>query len=243
MARRDAWSKDAGFTLIEALFAVLLMGVIMAALATVTAQWLPSWDKGIARLQNVTLLDVGLDRLVEDLAAAEVISSGDAKDPPIFEGDTLSVAFVRTTLNPNAAAGLEIVQIAQTTDDRGPVLVRSTVPFVPRLASGAALPPFSNPVAMLRAPFHVIFSYAGPDRAWRDSWRGEPELPRAVRVLVRAGDSSTSLAVSTATLIHAELPASCAWAKTQNDCPALKRLGVSAAPAPGAPTGPPTGLQ
>ena len=36
--------RNSGFTLIEALVAMVLMGMILSALATVTAQWLPSWN-------------------------------------------------------------------------------------------------------------------------------------------------------------------------------------------------------
>lgn len=35
-------TRVAGFTLIEALVATLLMAMILSALATVTAQWLPN---------------------------------------------------------------------------------------------------------------------------------------------------------------------------------------------------------
>ena len=120
MRRPAASSANAGFTLVEALLAVLLMSVIVAALAMVTAQWMPSWDKGIARLRRVDALAVGLDRLTADLAAAEFVSAVDGSDAPIFEGAELSVIFVRTTLSPNAESGLQVVRIAETSDERGP---------------------------------------------------------------------------------------------------------------------------
>ena len=49
---RRARTNEAGFTLIEVLMATLLMTVILAALATVTSQWLPNWNKGMARVQR-----------------------------------------------------------------------------------------------------------------------------------------------------------------------------------------------
>jgi general secretion pathway protein J len=214
---------DAGFTLVEALIATLLMGVIMAALATVTAQWLPGWDRGIGRLQQVEAMAVGLDRLVNDVAAAEIVSTGDVKAPPFFDGGGLSVTFVRTILNPNATRGLELVRIAGTSDERGPVVVRSTAAFAPGGADAGSADTvlFSNPVAMIRGPFSVAFSYAGPDRVWHDDWHQQPTLPRAVRVLLRDAVTSTTLAVSTATLVRVELPAMCTWATTVAGCPQL----------------------
>jgi general secretion pathway protein J len=184
----------------------------------------------VARLQRVEAMALGLDRLVGDIATAEIVSAGDSKAPPLFDGGDLSVTFVRTRLNPNATGGLEVVRIAGLSDERGPVVVRSTAPFAPGGvdAGGADTILFSNPVAMVRGPFGVAFSYAGPDRVWRDQWRQQPVLPRAVRVLLRDLATSTTLAVSTTTMVHAELPASCTWARTVDDCPALVNHNTSA---------------
>jgi general secretion pathway protein J len=230
MRRRAASSANAGFTLVEALLAVLLMSVIVAALATVTAQWMPSWDKGIARLRRVDALAVGLDRLTADLAAAEFVSAVVGNDVPIFDGAELSVVFVRTTLSPNAESGLQVVRLAESSDERGPFLVRSTAPYPPDMAGARDINSllFSDPVAVIRAAVRVTFSYAGPDRVWRDTWHQEGGLPRAVRVRLRDIGTSTTLAVSTSTLVHAELPARCAWARTVAECPALARLSSSA---------------
>jgi general secretion pathway protein J len=215
--------RNAGFTLVEALFATLLMAVILGALATVTAQWLPNWDRGYARLHRAEALDVGLDRLVADLAAAEYVSSAGGDNVPLFAGAELSVTLVRTTLGPNSVTGLEVVQIAEASDDRGPALVRRTAPFVPLAGQSRDAIPlvFANPVVLLRAPYRVSFSYAGPDRVWRDTWRGEALLPRAVRVRVRDAGNSTTLAVSTSTFIHAELPARCTIPRIAAQCPGL----------------------
>ena len=73
----------------------------------------------------------------------------------------------------------------------------------------------------MRAPFRVSFRYAGADRLWRDTWRDQEMLPHAVRVQLRDSVTSTVLAFSTATLVHAELPARCAFAKTVVECPGL----------------------
>lgn len=236
MRRRCARSGDAGFTLVEALLATLLMSVIMAALAAVTAQWMPSWDTGVQRLQRIETIGLGLDRLVADLAEAEFISAGTDVvsggvyiDRPMFDGAELSVVFVRTTLSPNAVTGLEVVRIAETSDDRGPVLVRSTAPYSPAAVGPAGINGlfFSNPVAVIRSPYRVAFSYAGSDRVWRDAWHEQTELPRAVRVRLRDIATSTTLAVSTSTLVHSELPAHCTWAKSISECPILGRRGSS----------------
>jgi general secretion pathway protein J len=213
--RTRARPAIAGFTLIEALAAVMLMGMVIAAFATVTAQWLPNWNRGFARVQRSELIDIALARLVADLSAAEFVPVDRDSNGPLFEGSELGVTFVRSGLTPNAPPGLEIVRIAETADRQGPTLVRSRAPFVP--VAAAAQSQFADPVVLLRSPYRVTFAYAGPDRVWRDAWRGATVLPAAVRVTVRDAATQRALSVSTATVIHAELAAACAG-KDGRDC-------------------------
>jgi len=217
-----------GFTLIEALIATALMVAILGALATVTAQWLPNWNRGFARVQRVELAAMGLERLVGDLSAAEFIPwSGDAKGP-LFEGARLAVTFVRGPLGPNTQPGLEIVRIRETADERGIATVRERARFLPFAPNGAtAQPRFADPVVLLRAPYRVSFSYAGTDRAWRDTWHDEATLPSAVRIMLRDASTARSLAMSTATFVHVNARADCVMVKNPRDC---IRARPSAAP-------------
>src|SRR6516162_7253103 len=118
MKRSPRSPRNAGFTLVEALVATLLMAFILGALATVTAQWLANWDRGFIRAQRVELLAAGLERVVADLAAAEIVSMGGGYDPPLFDGGELSVTFVRTALGPTNSNGLEVVRISVAADSR-----------------------------------------------------------------------------------------------------------------------------
>ena len=46
---------------------------------------------------------------------------------------------------------------------------------------------FADPVVLIRSPFRVTFSYAGPDQVWQPNWRGQKQLPDKVRIAVRNG--------------------------------------------------------
>ena len=209
----------AGFTLVEALLAVALMGAILAAIATVTAQWLPNWNRGFARVQSSETLAVGLERIVADLAAAEFVTAGAGIRQPVFDGTELSVTFLRTAIGPNTRPGLELVRIMETGGDKGLTTVRTRARFLPIGRDGASVQPApANPVVLVRAPYRVTFSYAGPDRVWRNVWRGEGELPKAIRVSLRDATTERTLSVSTATLVHAEMPADCVLAEVIADC-------------------------
>jgi general secretion pathway protein J len=198
---------EAGFTLFEVLVAVALMGLIMGALSAVTAQWLPNWSRGLVRAQRNEQVAIALDRLVADLSAAEYVSPNRLRNVPLFRGAEFAIILVRSALGPNGRPGLEIVQIAEMADSRGPALVRTRAPFVP-LPTGDLLVdpiPFADPVVLLRAPLHVAFGYAGPDGEWIRNWRSQGELPSAVRFDIR--DSERGLTVSTATRVHVDMPA------------------------------------
>jgi len=211
---------EAGFTLIEMLLAMVLMVGILAALASVTSQWLPNWNRGFAHVQRTELFGLGLERLVADLSAAEFVTASGKAKKPLFEGDELGVQFVRTAIGPNAQPGLEVVRISTISDDRGLALVRANAPFValPENATLRDLSNFSGQVAIIRAPYRAYFSYAGPDRVWQNNWRDEKELPVAIRVLVRDAATQRTLAVSTTTVLHVNAPAECAAAQNPKNC-------------------------
>jgi general secretion pathway protein J len=217
--RRRGRSQVAGFTLIETLIATALMVAIISALATVTAQWLPNWNRGFARVQRTELASLGLERIVADLTAAEfILPYGDAK-APLFDGAELSVTFVRSALGPNTRPGLEIVRISETADQRGLAMVRASAPFLPLAPDGSgAQPRFGDPVVLVRAPYRVSFSYAGDDRAWHSAWRNTAMLPTAVRVLLRDAATAQTLAISTAATVHVNLSARCVSAQNVTDC-------------------------
>ncbi len=208
---RRVGAGESGFTLLEALIAVALMGVLLATLATVTAQWLPAWKAGFDRAEGADLLGLGLDRIAADLAAAEFVSLGGENAPPYFEGTPSSVTFVRSAIGPNASAGLEIVRLRETDDARGRVLVRDRVRFEPVTAEAldAGELEFTNPIVLARPPFHIAFAFAGPDRIWQETWHNVAQLPNAVRVTVRNAATDQILPVSTATLLKVNAPAAC----------------------------------
>jgi general secretion pathway protein J len=224
----------AGFTLFEALVSVALMGLIVASLSAVTGQWLPNWRHGFGRVQSLESLDVGLQRLVDDLEAAEFVTANSQSKSPLFIGDAASVTLVRAAIGPDARPHLEVVHLEETSDDRGVVLVRSRAPFTPlapNLSTASQLR-FSDPVALVRAPFRVSFAFAGADRVWQDVWRDSTMLPTAVRIRVRDAGSGQILAVSTAALLHVDVPAECIGQKSVQQCLAGVNTPDSKQPAP-----------
>jgi general secretion pathway protein J len=213
---RRAVGNAAGFTLIEVLIATMLMTLILGALATVTAQWLPNWNRGMAHVQRAERLAIGLERIAADLSVAEMMPlNADAK-APLFDGGELSVTFVRTAVGPNTRPGLEIIRLIEKADDQGLALVRERVPFAPMPADAQLR--FVDQVVLIRSPFRVSLAYAGPDQVWQKQWRGQKQLPDVIRISVRDIASGQVLAVSSAAIVHVNAPAECARAKNPVQC-------------------------
>jgi general secretion pathway protein J len=213
---RRALAGEAGFTLIEVLVATLLMTVILAALATVTAQWLPNWNRGMTRVQRAERLALGLDRIVADLSVAEMMPINADARVPLFEGSELAVTFVRTAVGPNTRPGLEIIRLVEKADSQGLAMVRERAPFAPMPRDAQIR--FADQVVLIRSPFRVTFSYAGPDQVWQPNWRGQMQLPDRVRIAVRDGATGQVLAVSSAAIVHISAWAECARAKNPATC-------------------------
>jgi general secretion pathway protein J len=210
-ARNESSVGEAGFTLIETIVALALMGLVLSALASITAQWLPNWNRGVDRIQRSEVIGIALQRIGADLAAAEYVPANHDSHRPLFDGSELSVMFVRTALGPNVGPGLDVVRLGETTDHKEFVMVRSRTRFTP-LPSASSLSEqmhFGDPVVLLRAPFRLSFAYSGPDRIWKTTWRGETKLPAMIRLTVRDAGTERVLSVSTITPVHVQVPSDC----------------------------------
>jgi general secretion pathway protein J len=207
--RASAQASEHGFTLIEALVALVLTGLILSALAALAAQWLPNWNRGFERVQQSELVGTSMQRIAADLAAAEFVTAGRASKKPLFDGTALSVTFVRTALGPNVGVGLDVVRINEGTDTGRLVTLRSRAAFAP-LPPGITLSEqfhVSDTVVLLRPPLRMSFSYAGADRIFHDEWHDMDTLPTSIMLTVRDAASERVLSVSTVAPVHVNAPA------------------------------------
>jgi general secretion pathway protein J len=188
-------SRIEGFSLLEAVAAVALTSTIVLALSSITGLWLPNWRRGFEILQRSDLVELGLERIAEDLSVAEFVTPWADAPGPLFEGDPASVTFVRSAIGPNARPELEVVHIAEASDSRGPAFVRTRSRFTPVEPGRPAGPSGStDPVALIRAPLQVRFAYAGPEHVWAQRWKNEERLPEAIRVTIVDASSRAQVA-------------------------------------------------
>jgi general secretion pathway protein J len=211
--RRDP--RQSGFTLIETLAAMALMGLIISVLAMITSHWLPNWNLGFARIQRSESVSIALDRIGADIGAAEMLHADRQAKTIVFNGSERSVTLVRAALGPNSGAGLDLVRIAETADSDGMVVTRSRAAFVPGADETAN---FSDPVVLLRTPYRVSFSYAGEDRIWKTSWQDATALPAAVLLTVRDAVTQRTLPISRIAAIHVSASAETVCAQAEGGC-------------------------
>jgi general secretion pathway protein J len=234
MKRANSDSLAAGFSLIEAMATLALTAAIILALSSVVGEWLPNWRRGFVDLQRADLLGVGLERLVDDLSAAEYVTRSAGAPAPLFEGDASSVTFVRSAIGPDAYPHLEIVHLAEVKEDRGLAMVRTRARFAPTAPAAPDAPAqpiaFGDPVTLIRAPFHITFAYAGPDRLWLPSWKSRDQLPEAVRISVRDTIANRVLAASTVARVRVTAPGA---PKPQADKPQAEANAANPVPSSG----------
>ena len=195
--------RNAGFTLLETLGSIALMGVVLWSLSIISSQWLHAWRSSHDRLQRIEAIMMALDRIAADIGEAEFVRAGNGSKLVVFEGRSSEVTFVRTAIGPNMHGGLELVRIGESMAVRGEVVARSRVAFVPGTPE---VDPASSPVVLLRRPFRLSFEFAGSEKIWRTDWQGEERLPWAVRVTVLDG-SDRRKKIARVAAIHARLPA------------------------------------
>jgi general secretion pathway protein J len=217
---RDRTRGSHGFSLVEALVAVALMGLVLAMLGTVTSSWLPTWNRGFSRLQRADLVGLVVEHVAADLAAAEFVSLDRTSQRATFDGTSSSVVLIRSALGPNAVEGVEIVKIAEEPDGDGYILVRSHAPLALHGKADGDLSQiaFADRVTLLRSPYRVSFAFADATLAWRDLWRNAPILPRAVRVTIEDTSRSKGRSTSAIALLHLSAAAACASAASAWGC-------------------------
>ena len=172
--------RQAGFTLLEILVALVVLGFLIAGLSQGVRFGLQSWEaqtRRIAVAGDMDAIDRALRRLIEDM------QPGDQLQPNRLQGTAHTIVFQsRLPLAATAGAGRD-ADVALGVDDRHRLVLRSTPhPHAARLA--VALP--ATQTVLLEHIDHVDFGYwrgTGKAPGWTASW-GDPQLPGLVRVRI-----------------------------------------------------------
>lgn len=170
--------RDAGFTLLELLVALVVLGFVLAGLSQGVRYGLRAADtqaRTLAERAELDSVDRALRRLIEQM------DPGTARDGAGFQGSAGRLAFVSEL---PAASGLAVrhADIALGLDGARRLVLRAT-PRPPGKPFGP--PPLPIEEELLRGVDRVEFSYLARDAGagWASAWSGK-ELPFMIRLRV-----------------------------------------------------------
>ena len=124
------------------------------------------------------------------------------------------------------------MRIAETAGDKGLMTVRTRAPFLPIGRDGRERPTFTDPVVLVRAPYRVDVLLCGPGSRLAQPGSGAASCRRRSACNCAMRRTDRTLSVSTATLVHADMPADCVLAEVIADCrPTVRRSSPAQQPA------------
>lgn len=178
---------ERGFTLLEILVALVVLGFLIVGLTEGTRFGLRAWGSQESLINRHAEMDA-MERVLRGLVAAA--DPGEPDGRAMFRGEAHTLVLV--TRLPISAAGLvsRDAEIALGVDARHRLVLRwSLYPHAERLTP----PPSPQQTVLLNGVDHIDFSYlprSDQGGGWANTWN-EPTLPRLVRITVAfVGDDS-----------------------------------------------------
>jgi general secretion pathway protein J len=195
MTGRGARAAEHGFTLLELLAAITLLGLLMAALFGGLRLGTRVWQTADARLEGSMRTQVVQDFIRQRLAETLPLEMGPleladaAVAEPVFVGTVEAVRFA-SLLPEHLGAGVYLMELALAeagdADATGDLVLRWR-PFEPDDPTAEEVEPegrvlLENIEALELSYFGSGDSAQPPD--WWQAWEGQPELPRLIRLRV-----------------------------------------------------------
>ncbi len=171
--------RDSGFTLMETLVALVVLGFIVAGLAQGLRFGLAAWDRQALVIDRDGALD-STDRTLRRLLAG--MAPGNDQQHPAIVGTNGRLAFTSTLPQGAPAAPLLLSDMALSVDAAHRLVLR----WVPHLHVRLAASPAPREVVLLPGVASLDFSYYGSaadgqSAGWTDSW-DDNQPPMLVRI-------------------------------------------------------------
>ena len=171
--------RDSGFTLMETLVALVVLGFIVAGLAQGLRFGLAAWDRQALAIDRDGALD-STDRTLRRLLAG-MMPGSDPQNPAVI-GTNSRLAFTSTLPRGAPADPLRLSDIVLSVDAEHRLVMR----WVPHLHARLAGAPTPRQAVLLPGVASLGFSYyggaaAGQGAGWTDRWQ-DNQPPMLVRI-------------------------------------------------------------
>ena len=191
MTERHA--RERGFTLLELLVAITLLGVLMAALFGALRLGTRVWETGEARLDASAQIQVVQDFLCQQLSQtaplAEFTGNSQGSETMMFDGAREGLRFV-SLLPEHLGAGTNLMELALREPRRGGRPTDLVIRIRPLdLLDDRQTDSDTEERVLIENIASLELAYFGSERpdakpTWWQEWKGQPYLPQLVRMRV-----------------------------------------------------------
>ena len=209
-------SRLGGFTLIETVGVLVLTGLLLSALSTISGGWLKRWDAGSRRAQDVETLLLSANRIADDIGSAIALPATPTHPKPLFRGLERQLTLIREGGSPGEK-GLEFIDLLASKNG-GLRRVRGSASSITSLTDASS----KDNMLLLSPDFIITFAYRGSDMIWQKNWIGEA-LPSNIQMTISRQTDSPNAVWIFSVPIRAVLPARCAAARAFSDCELLAK--------------------
>ena len=174
MNKRNA----AGFTLLETLVALVVLGFLMKGLAEGLRFGVTAWQTQTQKLAERSDLDA-VDRTLRTLIA-RTDPGGFSPQPPAFVGTARNIVFTTTLPQATDALPTRDADVTLGVDERHQMQLR----WLPHYRNRIGRPPLPENVVLRHDVDHLEIAYwQAPKTGWQSEWT-ERTLPKLIRIRV-----------------------------------------------------------
>lgn len=183
MSRAQTQNAEAGFTLLELLIAITLLGFISLALFGALRFGTRVWERAEQRTASIATIARVQALLRRELAGAyPAYVRADASHGAIaFDGTAERINFIGPAPLSLAQAGRARIEIARTSDETGLALILRAKPELARDDTEAKSEILIDHLTAL----NVAYFGEGPEgeaASWQERWKDAQRLPRLIRI-------------------------------------------------------------